>query len=120
MLGEDNSLFFWSDIVSEAVEIYNIQPHQAFNYEFTPAEVQSHKALEECFIRNNINRAQEMHKKQEAAGFFMYHPGNNFLVHVDMTKVHVPHATKRRVIFNRLAEFIGYEHGNVCCKVLGK
>jgi hypothetical protein len=50
MLGEDNSLFFRPDIVSEAVEIYNKRPHQAFNYEFTPAEVQSHKALEECFI----------------------------------------------------------------------
>jgi hypothetical protein len=54
------------------VKIYNNRPHQAFNYEFTPAEVQSHKVLEECFIRDNINRAQEMHKKQEAAGFFMY------------------------------------------------
>jgi hypothetical protein len=35
MLGEDNSLFFWLDIVSEAVEIYNNRPHQVFNYEFT-------------------------------------------------------------------------------------
>jgi hypothetical protein len=74
--------------------------------------VQSHKALEECFIRDNIIKAQEMHKKQEAAGFFMYRPGNILLVHIDMTKTHIPRATKRRSTFNRLAEFIGYEHGN--------
>jgi hypothetical protein len=120
MLGEDNSLFFWPDIVSEAVELHNNRLYQAFNYEFTPAEVQSHKALEECFIRDNINRAQEMHKKQEAAGFFMYRSGNILLIHIDMTKAHILRTSKRRATFNRLAEFIGYEHGNVCCKVLEK
>jgi hypothetical protein len=120
MLGEGKYLFFFPDIVSEAVDEYNHRPHQAFNYEFTPAEVQSHKALEECFIRDNIVRAQEMHKKQETSGFLMYRPGNILLVHIDMTKTGIPRATKRRATFNRFAEFIGYERGNVCCKVLEK
>jgi hypothetical protein len=120
MLSKDNSLFFKPDIVSEAVDMYNNRPHQDFNYESTPSEVQSHKALEECFFRDNISRAQKMHKKQEVAGFFMYRPGNILLVHVDMLKVHMPRATKRRATFNRLAEFIGYEYGSVRCKVLEK
>jgi hypothetical protein len=58
--------------------------------------------------------------RREAAGFFIYRPGNILLVHVDMIKTNIPRATKRRATFNRLAEFIGYEHGNVCCKVLEK
>jgi hypothetical protein len=61
-----------------------------------------------------------MHRKQEVAGFFIYRPGNILLVHINMSKTNIPRATKRRATFNRLAEFIGYEQGNVCYKVLEK
>jgi hypothetical protein len=36
-----------------------------------------------------------------------------------MTKIKIPCVTKKN-IFNRLAEFIDYDHNNVLCKILEK
>jgi hypothetical protein len=109
--------FLNSAAVLQAVEQYNNTPHAAFDYRYTPAEVQANHELEQVFIRENQYRLDEINKLQHEAGLFNYKPGNILLIHLDTSKE--PTAMqKHRRIFNRLAEFIGYEYGNVRCRIL--
>jgi hypothetical protein len=116
MLGAD--AFFVPENVADAVAIYNNKSHAAFDYQFTPIEVRSRPALEEHFIRKNLNKLEEIHKLQEKAGFFSYQPGDVLLIHLDEGKNN-PFADRRRT-FNKLASFIRYENGNVLCFLLMK
>jgi hypothetical protein len=104
-------------IVLKAVEQYNNTPHAAFNYEYTPAEVQANHELEQVFIRENQYRLDAVNKLQHAAGLFNYKPGDILLIHLDTSKDETAMQKKRRV-FNRLAEFVTYEYGNVKCQLL--
>jgi hypothetical protein len=104
-------------IVLKAVEQYNNTPHAAFNYEYTPAEVQASHELEQVFIRENQYRLDAANKLQHAAGLFNYKPGDILLIHLDTSKDETAMQKKRR-IFNKLAEFVEYEYGNVRCRVL--
>jgi choline kinase len=118
-VGENPGLFYHPKIIEKVVEEYNNTPHSAFSNEFTPKEVQMHKDLEEIYIRENMKRLEEVKVMQEEAGFFLYKPGNILLVHVDNAKNERMLKKKRRV-FNHLAVFIEYDHGNVVCQVLMK
>jgi hypothetical protein len=114
---ENNSLFFYPNIVKEAVNLYNTWPHKAFDCEFSPTDAQSYKPFKE---RNITYKAEDIQKKQAAANFISCKPHNIFLIHLNTSKTDIPRATKKYNIFSKLAEFIGYDHGNVCCKVLEK
>jgi hypothetical protein len=50
---------------------------------------------------------------------FSYKTNNILLIHLDNSK-NADKMTKKRRIFNRLAIFLGYEHGNVVCQLLYK
>jgi hypothetical protein len=115
-VGENMDLFFEPEIVISAVEEYNHTPHYSFNYEFTPFQVQSYPELEECFIRENLMKLDEVKKKQNIAGYFNYRKGNILLVHLDSSKL--GYGGKKRRKFNRLAVFDSYVNGNVGCNVL--
>jgi hypothetical protein len=78
-----------------------------------------HKDLEEYYIRENMRRLDEVKQLQFAEGLFFYRPGDLLLIHVDTSKTEMKLAKTRRA-FNRLASFLGYDHGNVVCQVLFK
>jgi hypothetical protein len=50
-------------------------------------------------------------------GLFFYKPGDILLIHIDNVK-NAEWLNKKRRTFNRLATFLGYDHGNVVCQVL--
>jgi hypothetical protein len=99
--------------VARAVEIYNNTPHSAFNNEFTPMQVQMNKDLEEYYIREQLHRLDEIKKLQYEGGYFNYRTANVLLVHIESKMM-----DKKRRVFNRMALFIDYDHGNVLCKIL--
>jgi hypothetical protein len=104
--------------VAVAIGMYNNKHHAAFDYQFTHIEVQSRPAIEEHFIRKNLNKLEEINKLQEKAGFFSYQPGDILLIHLDGGKKNL-FADKRRT-FNKLFFFIRYENENVLCFLLMK
>jgi hypothetical protein len=117
-MGSDPDSFIVREKVASAVNYYNNKPHAAFDYQFTPTEVQSSPGLEEHFIRKNKYKLEEIRQLQDEAGFYSYYPGNILLIHLDESKKN-PFADKRR-IFNKLASFIRYQNGNVVCFLLLK
>jgi hypothetical protein len=117
-VGENHMMFYRFDIVKGAVDEYDT-PHSAFNYEFTPKEVQMHKDLEEYYIRENMRRLDEVKVLQFTEGLLFYRPGDILLIHVDFKKTDQKLAKTRRT-FNHLATFLGYDHGNIVCKVIYK
>jgi hypothetical protein len=116
-LGENPVQFYEPENIQKAVNEYNNSRHAAFNHEYTPREVQMHKDLEEYYIRENMNRAEEVKLMQSVEGLFLYKPGDVLLIHHDFSKT-ADKLNKTRRTFNRLAEFLGYDHGNVVCRVL--
>jgi hypothetical protein len=118
-IGKNPGFFYKPSIIAKAVEEYNNSPHSAFNHEFTPKEVQIHKDLEEYYIRENLRRIDEVKHLQKIEGHFFYKPGDILLVHIDNAK-NADKLNKKRRIFNRLATFLAYDHGNVVCQVLYK
>jgi hypothetical protein len=117
MLGENPYRMLIVDDTFGAIDVYNNTPHGAFNYQFTPAEVQSNKYIEEYFIREQLYKLEEVKNKQAEAGFFQYIPGDILLVHRENSKSGVGVVHKNRRVFNCIARFNRYEHGNVECSV---
>jgi hypothetical protein len=115
-IGENTELFY-KEIIQKAVEEYNNTRHSAFNNEYTPKEVQMHKDLEEYYIRENLKRLEEVKHQQNIEGLFFYKPGDILLIHLDNSK-NIDKLNKKRRVFNRLATFLDYNHGNVVCQVL--
>ena len=109
---------FWLDANYMAVVVneYNNTPHNAFYGQFTPFEVQFTRDLERYFIRENEYKLEQINEMQEKANLRDYKPGNILLVHLDFAKTKSRFSKKRRV-FNKLAEFISYDFGNVKCNV---
>ena len=120
ILGEDNFALFDIQKVTEAVAFYNARKHRAFNYDYSPAEVQANLEIEEYYIRENIYRLEEAVRRQYLADYYKYIPGNILLIHLDTTKYnrYPYYDPKVRRKFNRLARFMNYENGNVRCTVL--
>ena len=118
MLGQDYTLMLDKNKVYEAVDKYNDTPHKAFNYQFTPAQVQANSDVEEYFIREQLYKLEDVKNKQAVAGFFKYKKGDILLVHRDNSKQQFDEYVKNRRIFNCLARFNRYVHGNVDCSVI--
>jgi hypothetical protein len=116
MIGDDFNKFFNPQAVSEVVDMYNNTPHRAFNYIFTPTEVQNNKDIEEFFIRENLYKLDDVRNKQIEAGFLNYKPGDILLVHKDPSKISFGVYRKKRRTFNCLARFVHYVHGNAVCR----
>jgi hypothetical protein len=112
-LGNQN-LFFNTDIVYHAVDLYNQTPHSAFNHEFTPIEVQNNYSTEDYYIRENNYKLQKVRQAQYNEGLFRYQRGNILLVHIPRAKTSKKFK-KRRRNFDTLAVFDGYVFGNVQC-----
>ena len=53
---------------------------------------------------------------QQIQGYLKYERGNILMVHIDTGKT-ASKMTKRRSFFDRLAEFIEYNHGNVVVRL---
>jgi hypothetical protein len=104
-----------SKLLLVAVEEYNNTKHSAFGKRYTPNEVQNNADLEEVFIRDNMYRLEEVKKLQRDAGLFNYKLGNVLLVYIDYSKREERMMKKRR-LFNHVALFKEYEHGNVRCE----
>jgi hypothetical protein len=105
------------DKVTAVVNKYNNTPHSAFNHEFTPFEVQSNLETEDYFIRENSYKLQEIKQLQRNEGLFNYQSGNILHIHLSELKTEQKF-DKRRRNFDKLVEFIGYEFGNVVCRLL--
>jgi hypothetical protein len=110
----NQNLFFNSDIVRHIVDLYNRTPHAAFNYEFTPLEVQKNPDTENYFIRENNYKLQQVRQAQHNEGLFRYQRGNILLVHIPRAKTSTKF-DKRRRNFDTLAKFDGYVFGNIQC-----
>jgi hypothetical protein len=117
MLGEDPRNILIIKKTRDAVIEYNNTPHIAFKYIFTPAEVQSNKDIEGYFIREQLYKLEEIKNRQAEAGFFNYKPGDILLIHRDNSKLGYTQYNKKRRVFNRVARFIRYIHGNVECVI---
>jgi hypothetical protein len=109
-------------LVQLAVREYNHTPHAAFNYQFTPYQVQSDPALEAYFIRESIYNLQKIKQQQADVGLFRYRKGNILMVYLrpiessrlrSVLKLH--ENDKRRRTFRHLAYFIEYQYGNALC-----
>jgi hypothetical protein len=118
MLGEDHSRFYNTKELRDAVAEYNNTPHKAFNYDFSPQQVQENNDIENYFIRENLYKLDEVKARQVEAGFFGYKPGNVLLINKDKRKLNFSEYYKKRRTFNRLAIFIRYNHVNVVCQEL--
>jgi hypothetical protein len=66
-----------------------------------------------------MKRAEEVKEMQSAEGLFLYEPGDILLIHLDFSKIQEK-LNKTRRTFNRLAQFLAYDHGNVVCRILRK
>jgi hypothetical protein len=117
ILGENRYALFDTNVVKAAVERYNNSPHIAFNNEFTPKEVQMNPDLEAYYIRQQMLILNDVKDLQIEEGFFNYQRGDVLLIHLSETKTEKKMDRKRRQ-FNRLAEFMDYENGNVKCCLL--
>jgi hypothetical protein len=116
-LGENPYALLDTKAVAEAVEIYNNTRHSAFNYEFSPKDVQLNPDLEEYFIRQQLSTLDNVNDLQYEEGFFNYKSGDVLLIHLNQSKTDQSMTRKRR-IFNRLAIFLRYLNGNVMCNIL--
>jgi hypothetical protein len=119
MVGENQIKLMEPNFMKEMVDRYNSNLHAAFNYKFTPKQVQMNPDLEEYFIRENLDRLAEAKTLQREAGFFDYRPGNVLLIHLDKSKTKEGFDKKRRA-FNELALFVQYQNGNVVCDRLAR
>jgi hypothetical protein len=98
-------------LMQQLVDKYNHTTHAAFNYRFTPAQVQNNKQLERIFIYDKKSKLDDVPKN-----FYLnnYKLNDLILVHVPFSKINY----KRRRNFTHLASFIQYIHGNVECKLV--
>jgi hypothetical protein len=109
-------------LVQLVVREYNHTPHAAFNYEFTPYQVQNDLALEAYFIRENMYNLQKIKQMQADAGLFGYRKGNILMVYLRpiessrlKTVLKLHENDKRRRTFRHLAYFVDYQYGNALC-----
>jgi hypothetical protein len=109
-----------SNKVQQAVEYYNLTPHESLkmgNAIFTPNEVEKNKELEGVLIRKNKQLLEVAQERQAEEGLFSYEKGYVLLIHLDFSRTVFKFMKKRRV-FNALAIFEKYEHGDVVCRIL--
>jgi hypothetical protein len=107
-----NASIFDNDLVKRVVKRYNNTYHKAFNYMFTPLQVQMNPRIEAIYIWDKMKQLKVIRQKQEK-GIGRYKPGDILLVHIPIERKLLSY--KRRRNFTHLAAFISYDHGNVRC-----
>ena len=100
--------------LQQIVDYYNDTVHKSIGC--TPKEMHKDPELEYQYIRWCERKLGKVLEYQKDHGYLDYQPGNIIMVHIDTGKT-AEKMTKRRVFYDRLAEFIGYEYGNVKCKL---
>ncbi len=104
-----------NEAMQRMVKIYNHTPHSAYNNLFSPIEVQNDFDLEAMYIRSKI---AELHKiKLLQSESYQYVRGNILFVHIDRSKTQ-DKFTKARRVFDTLAIFHKYFHGNVMVRLM--
>ena len=104
-----------NNAMQRMVKLYNYTPHSAYNNLFSPIEVQNDFDLEAMYIRSKI---AELHKiKLLQSESYQYVRGNILFVHIDRSKTQ-DKFTKARRVFDTLAIFHKYFHGNVMVRLM--
>ena len=101
--------------LQQIVDYYNKTVHKSIGC--TPIEMHNDPELEYQYIRWCERKLSQVMQYQKVHGYLDYEPGNILMVHIDTGKT-ADKMTKRRVFYDRLAEFIEYKHGNVTCRLL--
>jgi hypothetical protein len=109
-LGHKASLYD-VELMQKVVDKYNHTTHAAFDYRFTPAQVQNNKQLERIFIMDKKSKLENIPKNDF---IFQYKPKDIILVHVPFKEINY----KRRRNFSHLAAFVQYLNGNVQCVLI--
>jgi hypothetical protein len=117
LVGEDESKMIDISIVEKAVVKYNSTKHKAFDYLYSPNEVQNNPEIEEYFIRRNQEKLSDTLKKQRENKFFDYESSNILLIHIPGKKTQQKFRKGRRQ-FSQLVKFVRYNCGNVVCYTL--
>ena len=120
------------DLMKQMIYYYNNTPHRSLkftNYNqidsasrskyiyYTPNELQNDIDLEWIYIRKMKMLLKRKQEELKLKGLLNYKKGNIILIHLDKGKILKKHEKQRR-IFNEIAEFITYLHGNVVCRLL--
>ncbi len=103
--------------MDQLIDYYNNTVHKSIGC--TPAEMQSNPELEYQYIRWCERKLSEVIKAQREQQLLEYQPGNVLMVHIDKGKTSEKHE-KRRRFFDKLGEFVRYDHGNVVVRLLVK
>jgi hypothetical protein len=99
------------DQLQQIVDYYNNTVHRTIGC--TPMEMMLNEEWEAQYIRWCYEKLREINEKQP----LRYEKGNILLLHCDMSKT--PNSfEKRRMFWDRVGEFIRYDHGNVVVKVI--
>jgi hypothetical protein len=96
------------NLMKKIVNNYNHTTHAAFEYKFTPAQVQFNKELETIYTLEKMDKLENI----DQSYLKFYKPGDLLLIHIPYKNINY----KRRRNFSHLASFIRYDYGNVMCK----
>ena len=101
--------------LQQIVDYYNNTVHKTIGC--TPKEMHKNPDIEYQYIRWCQRKLNKVLEYQQEEGYLSYKQGNILMVHIDTGKT-AEKMTKRRVFYDRLAEFIEYKYGNVICRLL--
>jgi hypothetical protein len=104
------------DQLQKIVSYYNHTYHKTIDC--TPLEMMQNKDFEDQYIRYCTQRLLEVKQRQEFEGLLSYERGNILLLHCDLSKT-AQRDEKRRRFWDRVGEFVQYNHGNVVVRLLG-
>jgi IS30 family transposase len=104
--------------LQQIIEYYNNTYHKSIDG--TPQEMMDdpEHIAEDQYIRYCIERLNEVKRRQQSEGLLSYEAGNILLLHCDLGKT-AQNFEKRRRFWDRIGQFIRYEHGNVVALLLG-
>jgi hypothetical protein len=102
--------------LQKIVEYYNHTHHKSIDC--TPLEMMQNPEYEEQYIRYCMQRLLIVKQRQEFEGLLSYEKGNILLLHCDLSKT-AQSFEKRRRFWDRIGEFIRYDHGNAIVLLLG-
>lgn len=102
---------------------YNNTPHRGLNFirgrHLTPLEMMCDPDLEWQYIRFCDRKLLQARIRQKQLRLDKYSPGNILMVHLDQDKTNNKF-TKRRRVFDSLAQFVQYFNGNALVQLIDK
>jgi hypothetical protein len=101
--------------LKQIIDYYNNTYHSAIDC--TPKEMMDNPEFEHQYIRYCIEKLTEVMRRYEAHGLLSYQPGFILQVHTEKDKTPAKFE-KRRRYWDRLAEFITYDHGSALVRLL--